>query len=480
MCFNLMKKTSKAGNLFLVISTLILLIVITFPGGCLRKPKQTKVYADWDSIKARNKIVAVTDFNSTNYFVYKGIPLGFQYELLEKMAKYYHLDLEVKVCYDLEEKFRMLRSGEADIIATDLAITRERKREMQFTYPLMVSRQVLVQRKKSAYTKKDSNLTFITSPLQLGGKMLAVKGNSAFIERMQHLSDEIGDTIYLKTYYDLGTEDLIRMVAKGEIDYTVCDEHVALVNAKYYNNLDVSVTLSLEQNIAWAVRKNAPVLLDSINAWLEKEIQQPSYRQLFAKYYTSERPGQIILSEYHSIRGKKISPWDKVIQEQSKKIGYDWRLVASLIYEESNFIPNLTSWGGAYGLMQLMPATLERFGIDSTATPEQNIAAGIQLLGFLDKNFQDITDNSERVKFVLASYNLGLGHVEDARRLAVKYKRNPNVWDNNVEFFLREKDNPKYYRDPEVKSGYCRGEIACNFVNNILERFMHYKNVIPK
>ena len=153
-----------------------------------------------------------------------------------------------------------------------------------------------------------------------------------------------------------------------------------------------------------------------------------------------------------------------------------------MIYQESRFKSNVKSWAGAYGLMQLMPTTAKRFGVNKSSSPTDNIKAGIKFIKWLDKRFENrgITDEEEKIKFILASYNVGLGHILDARRLAEKYGKDPNVWENNVDEFILKKSDPEYYHDPVVKYGYCRGSETYQYVYQILDRYEHYKNILPK
>jgi membrane-bound lytic murein transglycosylase F len=151
-------------------------------------------------------------------------------------------------------------------------------------------------------------------------------------------------------------------------------------------------------------------------------------------------------------------------------------LLASVMYQESNFDPKAESWVGAIGLMQVMPATGKQFGFDDLWEPQQNIRAGVRFLKFLDKQWaHTVTDSDERLKFMLASYNVGLSHVLDARNLAKKYGKNPVKWSGEVEYMLLQKSNPKYYRDPVAVAGYCRCDGPVNYVKEVFERFEEYK-----
>jgi membrane-bound lytic murein transglycosylase F len=173
-----------------------------------------------------------------------------------------------------------------------------------------------------------------------------------------------------------------------------------------------------------------------------------------------------------------ISKYDDIFKKYSPKIDWDWRLLAALVYHESRFRPTVRSPMGAYGLMQLMPATLDHFGIDTTATPDRHIEAGVKLIKHLDTMFAPyVPDKDERIKFILASYNIGPGHVLDAQRLAKKYGKDDSVWNNNVDSFLLRKSKPQFYNDPNVQFGKCYGIETYAYVLQVTERFEYYKNL---
>ena len=319
----------------------------------------------------------------------------------------------------------------------------------------------------------------IRNQLELAGKEIYVQKNSAYASRLKNLSDEIGDSIHYKEVPD-EDEELIIRVANGEIDYTVCDENVALVNQTYYPNIDVGTAISFPQNLAWAVNRGADELKDSIDHWLTEFKKSREYRTIYNKYFRSQRSAVIVQSDYFAISSGKISQYDEAIIKYAREIGWDWRLVASLIYQESRFNPKANSWAGAYGLMQLMPTTARRFGVSRNSPPEEQIRAGVSFIKWLDNRFSDeISDKQERIKFILGSYNAGPGHVFDAMNLADKYGKDPRIWSKNVEEYLLKKSNPAFYRDPVVKYGYCRGWETYNYVIQVLDRYEHYKNFIP-
>lgn len=425
------------------------------------------------------------DYNSTNYFIYRGEPMGYQYELLKLLAEELDVKLEIKVENDIDKNFEMLKKGDCDIIGINLTVTKERSKTIDFTYPHSQTHQVLIQRKPENWTnlsKDELEANLLRNQLNLAGKVIYVQKGTSYEQRMMNLSDEIGDSIKLIRKSDKEVEELIELVARGEIDYTVADENIALVNQIYYPILDVKTAVSFPQNLAWGLKKGDDLLKLEIDLWLKEFKKSTKYALIYAKYFKNKRSVKIVESDYYAKNSGKVSGYDNYIKKYSKNVDWDWRLLASLIYQESRFKPNVKSWAGAFGLMQLMPTTAKRFGVNKSSSPESNIKAGVDFIKWLDKRFvkRGITDEEEKIKFVLASYNVGLGHILDARRLAEKNGKNPDVWENNVDDYILKKSKPQYYKDPVVKYGYCRGTETYNYVIEIMDRFEHYKNVIPE
>ena len=437
--------------------------------------KDTNKVSKIQTILEDKVLRVVTDYNSTSYFIYRGQPLGYQFELLQELSNYMGVKLEVLANNKLNEKFDLLKKGKVDLIAVNLTITKERRNFLEFTEAHSQTRQVLIQKKYK--NEKGEMMGLITSQLELGNKTIHVQNNSSYARRLRNLSDEIGENINIIETEE-GLEQLIEMVATGQIDYTVSDENVAMVNKTYYDILDISLPVSFAQNLAWAVDKSALGLKEVIDAWMIEFKKTRKYAIIYNKYFKNKRTSDIIESEYFASVSGNISPYDEYIKEYCNEIGWDWRLIASMIYQESRFNPEAISWAGAFGLMQLMPNTARRFGVGVNSPTNLQIKAGIEFIRWLDNLFQEVTDITERQNFVLASYNVGPGHVMDAQRLAEKYKKDPDKWFGNVDEFLLKKADPEYYKDTIVKYGYCRGLETYSYVEDIIERYEHYKNLV--
>jgi len=457
----------KTGLLFFV---LLVAFSCKLPNGKPNFVTEPEVSLDLNAIQQRGELNVVLDNNSVSYFIYKGNPMGYEYELLQRLAKHLKVALKIKVISSIDEAFTLLNTGKTDIVAFPLSITKDRKQYFSFTDPHYTTTQVLVQNKQKN--------KLVETPFELVGQEVYVKKGSSFKTRLQNLSEEIGEEILIKEdTVDGETESLIQDVAEGRIKFTVADQTIAVVNSWYYQNLDISMPVSLPQHIGWALRKNSPGLLKATNSWLKGIKSNSIYQVIYNKYFNSPRFSIITnSSDYSSLSGNKLSPYDDKIKEGAKILEWDWRLLASVIYQESNFDPNIKSWAGAIGLMQVMPETGDYFGISNIEEPDQNIKAGVRFLKFLDNEWaKTVSDSTERVKFVLASYNVGLSHILDARNLANKYGRSPVKWNDNVEYMLSQKSNPKYYRDKVVAAGYCRCYGPIVYVKEVLNRFEEYK-----
>jgi membrane-bound lytic murein transglycosylase F len=447
------------------------------------EPFESSVPVNFDlsAIQERGYINALVDNNSFSYFIYKGKAMGYEYELLQLLAKELNVDLKIKVTSGVEEAIEQLNAGEGDILAFPLTINKPRKELVSFTRTQFTTYQVLVQRKPDNWRKMTADQieqSLIRNPADLHHKDVhVIKGTSGAL-RIKNLTEELGIDVHVKhNEPSLESESLIQKVALGEIDYTIADHSLARVNTAYYPNLDIETVLGVPHQVAWAVRKNSPDLQSSIDDWMAKIKKEPTFMVIYNRYFKSPRTSNLRMqSDYHSLRGNKLSPYDDLIKKGAASLGWDWRFLASLIYQESRFEPQGESWAGAKGLMQLMPETAKQYGVTDVEDPVQNIHAGVKYLKYLTNYWSSrVTDSTERVKFVLASYNAGLAHVIDARKLAEKYGMDPNVWYDNVAHFMLKKSDPTYYQDPDMLAGYCRCQEPVNYVKDIFDRYDEYR-----
>ncbi|WP_430813495.1 transglycosylase SLT domain-containing protein [Carboxylicivirga sp. RSCT41] len=438
---------------------------------------------DWKAIKEDGVLKVLTTYSGTSYFLYKGRPMGFEYELLEQFAKLKGLKIDLKTVGSIDSLFYYLNRGDVDLVAHGLTETRKRKEFVKFTKPLYTSRQVLVQKMPDNWHDlhwRNIEDALLHDAIELMGDTVSVRVNSSYHQRLKNLADEIGGEIFVDTLPgDLTTEEIIEMVADGRVKQTVADLNIASLMASYYPILNIDVAVSTTQNMGWVVRKNSPHLLKEINDWLKDYKKESEYYVIYNKYYKNKKDYRSrVKSDFYSLKQNKISKYDELIKRESANINWDWRLLASQVYQESQFNPSAVSWAGAVGLMQMMPATAKEFGVQWRSNPEQSLSGGVRYLDHLLGRFESVEDSVQQIKFTLAAYNCGYGHVADARRLAKKYNLDPNRWDDNVEKMILALRYPKNFNDPMVKHGYLRGTEPYTYVREIFERFDHYKTFI--
>ena len=391
---------------------------------------------DLPQIIDRGELVVLTVNGSTSYFNYRGEPMGFQYELAQQFAASLGVKLKLKVVKNTEELVRQLLNGEGDLIAYNLPVTNALKDSVIYCGEANITHQVVVQRKGKDALK---NVT------QLVGKEVYVQPGK-YQERLINLDKELGGGIQIHTIAadSISAEELISWVAEGKIDYTVSTDELAKINRTYYPNLNIGLAISFDQRASWAVRKSSPLLAQAADKWHKENINSPEFKA------------------------------------SAKEIGWDWRLLASLAYVESNFDPKAVSWAGAKGLMQLMPATARSFGVPAgkEQDPEESVKAAVKYIAALQQSFGKVKDKDEQVKFVLAAYNAGVGHVTDAMALSEKYGRSSTVWEHHVAHYMLLKSNEEFYQDPVCKNGYFRGTETYNFVKRVIALADDYRKKI--
>jgi membrane-bound lytic murein transglycosylase F len=439
---------------------------------CHSKKNQSAESNDFSQILQTGEINVLTLSGSMSYYMYKGEPKGYEYEVLSDFADSLHLKVNIRLAENETKLTEMLLRGEGDLIAYNIPVTNEGKEELLYCGRKEINEQVLVQRAN----KRDTLLKDVT---ELIGKDVWVIHDSKYYRRLKNLNDELGGGIHIRIIEKdtVTVEDLIEMVSKGEIPYTLSDNDMAKLNKTYFNNIDIALKVGHLQRSSWAVRKTSLGLAAAINDWFEKNQNASQYKRIAKRYFEmSKMPGG---GPAPVVGRNQISPFDHLFKDYALKIGWDWRLLASISYQESRFYTDRVSWAGAAGLMGLMPKTAESFGVslEDIYDPEQNIRAAAGYIKNLNRSFSSIEDEDERIKFILASYNAGPGHIFDARALSEKYGKDPERWDD-VEEYLKLKKLPEYYNDPVCKSGYFRGTETLNYVKDVFERWHHYQEKV--
>ena len=463
----------------------------------VKVPKSEPIARDLDAIRADGTLKVLFTFNSTGYFIYRGETMGYEYELLSMFARDAKLRLKPVVARDSKVLFEKLNLGEADVVAAQLAASANQT-EIATTAMLYATSPVVVQRtdksasagatptvaravareERETGTPIEIRARLISTPAELAGQQVQIPRTSPYRTNLLELNDELSDDIEVVEVDD-SSDKLIQRLAEGQIGYTVAAENLAQLRTGEYSNLLIKPAIGPPQPIVWGLRTNAPQLKAALNQWIEAKRKSGLLAVLYRKYFLDRRGFQKrVASQYLTAETGTLSPYDAWFQEYSKIPGWDWRLIAAQAYQESKFNPNARSWAGATGLMQIMPRTARQLKVNPRDV-RGSIEAACKYLWQMDDAWQEISDESERTKFVLASYNVGLGHVQDAVRLANKHGDNASKW-NNVAYWLIRKSKRAVYNDPVVKHGYARGTEPVTYVDQILARWENYREFVTE
>ncbi len=433
-----------------------LLIIIVYISICVLFVHQFTPRATiLDNILKAGKIKVITRNNSHCYYIYRDQPMGFEYDLVNAFADYLGVKLEIIIAEKWDEMIPTLMDGRGELIAASMTITSKRKKQVAFSSGYMSTQQYIIAHRNNRDIKKAEDLA---------GKTVYVRKETSYQERLEALKrGGIDLTIALQD--NTPTEELIQQVAEKSIAFTVADKNIALLNRRYYPRAVLACPISEREELGWALNVNAHKLLKRVNTFFHTIKENGEFAKIYNKYFADiDHFDYVDLRTYHRRLITKLPLYNSIIQKAAEKHDFDWRLIASQIYQESHFDPAATSYAGAYGLMQLARSTAESLGVDDMFDPKQNINAGVQHLRDLYDHFNK-ADGWDRLFIALAAYNVGQGHMLDARNLARKMDIDPDKWSSLV-ITLPLLTYHKYYKN--AKYGYCRGKEPINYVKQIM------------
>jgi membrane-bound lytic murein transglycosylase F len=433
------------------------------------------ILRDFPTIKQEGKIRLLTRYNSNSYFLQRGHPRGFEFELVEAFAKENKLEVDVIILRADDDPYEMLKIGLGDIYAANLSINDERRGQTTFTAPYNVVDQILA-------INTDYNLA---DDLEgLGPITISVKKSTSYFSTLKKLKEQNAAFTLEEVTEEWDTEGLLQAVSRGEIMATVADENILQAARSYLPNLEAGPSIAKSDTIAWAIRSNVPILKSKVNTFLAKHfriskttgepLRSAFLNILSKKYYTD---GSEVAKNIRPVRNVlqrgQLSVYDEIIKKVSDEHGVDWKLVASLIAQESQFDPYAESWMGARGLMQIMPEVVSSDSLN-LFDPYVNVKEGINLLNQHLRHYSYL-DSTNQWALALATYNAGMGHVADARRIVIDMNRDPNEWENVSDALLKLMRHQHYQH---ARYGFCRGIETVKYVTEVMNRYSTYSAIL--
>ena len=433
---------------------------------------------DLSAIRKTGTIRMLTRYNATSYFVHRGGEAGFDYELFQRFARRLDLSLEVVIPESGEDLVSLLNSGAADVICAGLTGTVDLEKYAAATRPVSFVHKVVV------LPPDDTRPPTLEA---LAGLTLTVPAHDPYLVALTRLRDRNNLDVAVQSGLPLmETEELIARVSRGELAATVADDAVVDAVRSYLDGeIRLGPVLGDRQPVVWLVRRNCPELRAALNEYLKENFQllpggaerrSQDYGIIYDRYFRN--PRSIRNFQQTADRPEKsgrISRFDELIRNRCAPRGLDWRLVSALAYQESRFYPRAVSKAGARGLMQVMPRVAGEQA-DSLFTPGANVRAGLRLLKSTWDGFAYL-DSLERLRFTLAVYHAGIGHVTDARRLAMESGRDPNRWEGALDETLPRLAQRRWFS--QTRHGYYRGDETVRYVEEILNRYRMYMRLVP-
>jgi len=424
---------------------------------------------DLAEIRERGVLRVLTRNSAASYYVWRGRLAGFEYEMARRLAKRLGVHLEIVVPPSRAELVPWLLEGRGDLIAAGLPAARGPAQELGavFSAPTHEATAQFVGR------AADADLDTVE---ELAGRKVVARGSGAAWPALEELQ-ATGIDFELESAPDfLEDEDLVDGVAKGEYDLVFLGSNSASTQLAWRKDVRVLFSRGEPLPLAWALRPGNPELLAAVDAYLT-DPKLASDRATIRRRYFENRERMRSQGKARVAGDGKISPYDELVRRWANHYGYDWRLISAQMFQESGFDPKATSWVGAFGLMQLMPATADQMNVTGWKEPAGNVQAGVKYMGWVRDRFSGEVPERERRWMALAAYNAGIGHVTDARALARDEGLDPNRWFGHVEKAMLLKMDPEYHR--RTRFGFCRGSEPVEYVNRIRELYRAYSQAVP-
>lgn len=446
----------------------VLVVAAAGPAWAVETTAEASGDHDLDAIQARGVLRLITRNSPNTYFLYRGEQMGFEYELARGLASRLGVELEVVVAPEGIDPIDLLQEGRGDLVGASCVAREVRAPSVRFSRPYKrVSRVVVVR----------DDCTSIQDPGDLVGQEVWVPEGGRSYWQLRSLELELGGLVGIRCAPAERSPELIMAdVAAGTVNATVVDTDVASLAMSFHGNLKIACTLGPPRPVAWAVRAGSEGLLASADQFLQDIRGTFFFNHITRRYYDSgaeyERFRESVFLAWQSGR---LSRFDQHIRKHAGALGVDWLLIAALIYEESSFNPAARSSAGARGLLQLMPRTALALGVSDLHDPDENILAGIRYLREQYELFDEALTPEDRLRFALASYNVGVGHVRDAQRLAAEMGENPSSWESVSEILVNLSRREYYER---TQYGYCRGDAAVRYVEDVLRRWEIYSDYL--
>ncbi|MEK6658380.1 MAG: membrane-bound lytic murein transglycosylase MltF [Campylobacterota bacterium] len=406
--------------------------------------------------------------SSSTYYIGSDGSKGFEYDLLDAYSKHLGVKLNITTANTTKEALELSKNPDIHITSAALSKTKEREKNFNFGPSYFEAQEQVVCHKKMLL-----NGRFPNNVDDLTGLKIVVGEGTSYSETIELLRAD-GFDINATYTSEYSTEELIAQVDSNEINCTVVDSNIYVLNQRYFSNIAVAFDISSRTQQAWILAQDAKELKEDMYSWVNSFNQSGDMARLKDRYYS-----YVLFFDYRDTsmfneRAKTVLPkYEKYFQEASIKYEIPFSLLAALSYQESHWNENARSDTGVRGLMMLTQDTAEHLGVRDRVDPKQSIFGGAKHLNQIMKAISNEVVGEDRLKFALVAYNIGESHVLDAQKLAQQIGLNQNSW-ADLKKVLPLLSQKKYHTT--LKHGYARGSEAVKYV----EAIYSYMDILQK
>lgn len=431
-------------------------------------PKKVKHTSALDRIKARKTLNVVLLNAPTTYYIGPNGPSGFEYDLIRAYSSHLGVDLNITAVHTIKEALTYVDKEGVDIISAALTKTPLREQLYHFGPSYFeVQEEVVCNRGMLGSNRFPRDIE------DLEGLQIVVGEDTSYVETLKALQND-GFEMNVTITSEYSTEELLEKVSNEEIECTLADSNKYALNIRYFPDIVMAFPIGNREQLAWILPKEAKKLEADMYAWLNKYVQQGKMTQLKDHYYS-----YVLLFDYYNTKmfykrmKTRLPKYEKLFKEAAMKFSIPWTLLAAVSYQESHWNPRAKSYTGVRGMMMLTQNTAKMLGVENRLDPKQSIIGGTRHLKQMIKNVPQSVTGENRLKYALAAYNVGAGHVQDAMKLAKRLGLNPNAW-SDLKVTLPLLSQKRYYKT--LRFGYARGSEPVKYVESIY----NFKNILDK
>jgi membrane-bound lytic murein transglycosylase F len=412
--------------------------------------------SEFDRVISRGELVVATRNTPSTYFEGPDGPMGFEYDLAKAFADELGVKLRIVVPENFEDIFKLLEQHDIDLAAAGLTITESRKRQFLFGPPIDEVREQVIYREGQKQPKNVKDLV---------GHSLEVVAGSSHAERLGEIHHQYPDLTWTEQP-EMDSEELLLLIKEGVVDFTIADSNEVSLVRRYTPELRVGFNFSGPKQLAWAFPKlKDESLYFAARDFLIRAKENGLLKQIRERYYgTARRLNYVGTQIYMGHINKRLPKYREYFEAAGQLLNIDWRLIAAMAYQESQWNPRAKSPTGVRGLMMLTLNTAKHMKVENRLDPKESIFGGAKYYVHLKERLPESILEPDRTWMTMAAYNIGLGHLEDARQITLKQGDDPDKWIDvmkHLPLLMRK----KWYK--QTRYGYARGVEAANYVQNI-------------